>query len=228
VRAQKPVTAELLTGATIYVSVNAMYDPMIWDLPARSAFSEEEINILYEWVKKGGSLFLIVDHMPCPGSCHSLARKFGFNLINGFALRKNRAPELFSRSRRNLHPSVITEAQGARIDSIRIWGGSAFLPPGNAEIISSLDEQYEIYLPSRNSEVTYPIPPATPSVSGAGFVNGAILQYEQGRVVVFAESAVFSAQLEGIKSSKRGMNHSDARQNAQFLLNIIHWLDGRL
>ncbi|HEY1060476.1 MAG TPA: hypothetical protein VGE44_02265 [Daejeonella sp.] len=226
-RTREQVTASILKNTNIYITVNAMADPSNWDLPTHSVFKDHEINEIYEWVKKGGSLFLITDHMPCPASVNKLAEKFGFNILNGFALRKGGAPEIFSRLGNNLHSNLITNTRGAVIDSIRIWGGTGFIVPKEASVISKLDENYTVYLPSKASEINYPSG-AIPSVSGLGLVNGAFLKYGKGKVVVFGDSAPFTAQLQGIGSDKRGMNHVDASQNAQFLLNIIHWLDNKL
>jgi len=36
-----------------------------WYLPTPSAYTEKEIVEIFKWVNLGGSLFLIVDHMPC-------------------------------------------------------------------------------------------------------------------------------------------------------------------
>src|SRR5688572_22463514 len=33
----------------------------------KSAFTDDEVRAVSDWVKAGGSLFLIVDHMPFPG-----------------------------------------------------------------------------------------------------------------------------------------------------------------
>jgi hypothetical protein len=52
------------------------------------------------------------------------------------------------------------------------------------------------------------------------------MNYGKGRVVVFGEAAMFTAQLQG--KSKVGMNEKSASQNFQFLLNVMHWLDGIL
>ena len=46
-------------------------------------------------------------------------------------------------------------------------------------------------------------------------------------MVAFGEAALFSAQLAGPEHRPMGMNHPDAVQNAQLLLNIVHWLDRR-
>ncbi|MFT5253862.1 MAG: hypothetical protein ACI87N_002915 [Flavobacteriales bacterium] len=58
-----------------------------------------------------------------------------------------------------------------------------------------------------------------------GWPQGAYKKYGKGKVVVFGEAAMFSAQLAGAKK-KMGMNNKVAPENYQLLLNIIHWLDG--
>ena len=59
-------------------------------------------------------------------------------------------------------------------------------------------------------------------------LQGAVFRYGKGRVAVFGEAAMFSAQKitreDGI--SYMGMNRDDASQNPQFLLNVMHWLSG--
>lgn len=222
------ISYALLKAAKIYVTVNAMYDPQDWNLPARSAFSKQEADALSAWVENGGSLFLVTDHMPCGASVNAIAEKFGINVINGFALRKDGAPEVFSKQRKNLYSNEITSAPGKVIDSMMCWGGTGFIVPSTAHVISALGDDYHIYLPSDVSQIKRPMPKAVPYISGRGIVNGAYLKHGKGRVVIFGDGAPFSAQLQGIKSEKRGMNHPAAAQNAQFLLNIIHWLDGKL
>ena len=39
---------------------------------------------------------------------------------------------------------------------------------------------------------------------------------------------MFSAQVSGPDRRPMGMNHPDAAQEAQFLLNVMHWLSGLL
>ncbi|MCW2264001.1 MULTISPECIES: hypothetical protein [Sphingobacterium] len=219
------ISWELLKKAKIYVTVNAMYDLEDWNLPARSAFSTKEMDELSTWVAAGGSLFLVTDHMPCGASVHDLAGRFGINIINGFALRKDGLPEVFSKERKTLISNQITSSPGEEIDSIMCWGGTGFIVPSHAHVISALGDDYNIYLPSNVSQIKRPLPDTIPYISGRGLVNGAYLKYGKGRVVIFGDGAPFSAQLQGIKSEKRGMNHPSATQNAQFLLNIIHWLD---
>lgn len=228
VSSKEKVNSELLKKAKIYVTVNAMYAMEDWDLPARSAFSQDEINDLSNWVADGGSLFLVTDHMPCGAAVNELAGRFGINIMNGFAIRKNGQPEIFSKDRKTLISNEITSPSGKKIDSIMCWGGTGFIVPPHAHIISVLGDDYQIYLPSHVSQIKKRLSDTIPCISGRGLVNGAYLKFGKGRIVIFGDGAPFSAQLQGVKSEKRGMNHPGATQNAQFLFNIIHWLDRKL
>jgi len=219
-------TSDYLSTIKILVIANALPDTSEWKLPAKSAFTNGEINDLHKWVSGGGNLFLIADHMPFPGAASQLALSFGFNFINAYALPKDRKPEMFSRKLKNLTSNKITNGRkkSEQVDSIRIFGGSAFIAPPGATIISKLDDSYTILLPITAGEFN----DTTAIFSGLGLVNGAFMEYGQGRIVVFGEAALFSAQLSGEQKSKMGMNNAYAKQNPQFLLNIIHWLDRKL
>lgn len=50
----------------------------------KDAFTKTEIEVVKKWVKDGGSLFLIADHMPMAGAAKDLAAEFGFEFTNGF------------------------------------------------------------------------------------------------------------------------------------------------
>jgi hypothetical protein len=50
----------------------------------------------------------------------------------------------------------------------------------------------------------------------------------QGRAVVLGEAAMCTAQLAGPQRVPMGMNNPSAPQNAQFCLNVVHWLSGLL
>lgn len=55
-------------------------------LPSRPAFAEAEVAALEQWVRRGGALLLIADHMPVAGHTETLAAAFGIRFHNGFAL----------------------------------------------------------------------------------------------------------------------------------------------
>ncbi len=57
-----------------------------------------------------------------------------------------------------------------------------------------------------------------------GWCQGAVMKVGKGRVAVFGEAAMFSAQLAGPKQRPMGMNAPGAEQNHQLLLNVMHWL----
>jgi hypothetical protein len=219
-------TTGYLNKTKILAIANAVGDTGEWKLPTRSAFTNEEVQAVEKWVKAGGNLFLIADHMPCAGAAANLARAFGFNFINGFAFKKDGRKEIFSRKLKNLSSNPITNGRTSRekIDSIEMFTGSTFIPPSNATVITHIDSAYVIELPS----VAWEFSDTTAKISGMHFANGAMLQYGKGRVVIFGEAAMFTAQLQGPEKTPMGMNQPSARQNPQLLLNIIHWLDGKL
>src|ERR1035437_4791595 len=59
-----------LKGCKILYIPNALNEKSVedWVNPTYQAFTKEEIAIIKQWVSDGGSLFLIVDHFPFPGS----------------------------------------------------------------------------------------------------------------------------------------------------------------
>jgi hypothetical protein len=67
----------------------------------------------------------------------------------------------------------------------------------------------------------------TPKEPGKGYYQGAFMKYGNGKIVVFGEVAMFSAQIAGTGPNQRraGFNSPRAKKDAQLLLNIIHWLD---
>lgn len=217
-------TADYLSKIKILVIANAMPDSSgEWRLPAKSAFQENEIKVLKQWVQEGGSLMLIADHMPFAGCSAQLSLAFGFNFIDGFAIRRDKKPEVFSHKRNNLSQNIITKGRtkDEQIDSLMVFTGQAFIAPKEATVLTRLNDDYEVLLPS----IAWGFSEATPRMSGQSLVNGAFMDYGKGRLVVMGEAAMFSAQLSGPLKVKAGMNHPVARQNAQFLLNIVHWLD---
>ncbi len=68
----------------------------------------------------------------------------------------------------------------------------------------------------------------TPRVPIKGWHQGVVMNVGKGRVAIFGEAAMFSAQLAGPQKRPMGMNAPVAKQNLQFLLNVMHWLSGLL
>lgn len=214
-----------LSRAKILVIANALNEKNIkdWFLPTPSAFSDQEITTVVDWVKNGGSLFLIADHMPMPGAAEKLAAEFGFTFYNGFAFHKSdQGSTVFSRKNGNLKINKITEGRNEteKIDSVATFTGQAFKIPQKAEPLLVFDANYQMLLP----EVAWEFKEDTKKIEIEGFSQGAILKFGKGRLAVFGEAAMFTAQVAGGRSF--GLSAPEAGQNLQFLLNIIHWLDG--
>ena len=69
---------------------------------------------------------------------------------------------------------------------------------------------------------------STPEFRGDGMLQGAVFHLGNGRVAVFGEAAMFSAQVTGPERLPMGMNAPYAAGNPQFVLNTLHWLVGSL
>jgi hypothetical protein len=215
-------TNEQLSKGKILVVANALHpsNASSWTLPTPSAFTDDEIAVLNNWVKEGGSIFLIADHMPFPGAAEKLAASFGFKFYNGFAEKKF-GKDIFTPGK-GLIPGAITKGRNEKenVTSLQTFMGQAFEIPSDAKPIVVLDSKFDVKMPV----TAWDFKKDTPKISGENLVQGAYLTYGKGRVVVFGEAAMFTAQRNG--NTKMGMNIDSASQNAQFLLNTIHWLDG--
>ncbi len=225
-------TAENLTSARILVIANATAptaegEPLI---PAKSAFSSDEIAAVVRWVDNGGSLFLIADHMPWGGATASLAHAFGLLFTNGYATDAICAADefLFERSDGLLGDHPITRGRNAkeRITAVRTITGQAFrtVDPRTVSPLLVLAPKTVLLLPTAPWEFTG----QTPRVPAEGMLQGAALTRGRGRVAAFGEAAMFSAQVSGDKRRPMGMNMTTASENPQFLLNVMHWLTGIL
>lgn len=213
------ITPGLLQNTRIYVISNPLDSSNIgnWALPTPSAFSAAEISALHDWVKNGGRLLLIADHMPFAGAAQELAKSFGFEYLNCFAFdNRQRNTERFYRSNQSLAEHDITKG----VDTVVTFTGSAFrIPPGAQPLISL--KNYTLTSP----RVAWQFEENTPTQPADGFYQGACMAYGKGKLVVMGEAAMFTAQLAGQARNPVGMNQPEARQNIRFLRNIIHWLD---
>lgn len=225
---QHSFSTQMLEGCDILVIANPLNDDDKgrWIKPNPPAFTRQEVKALKKWVKKGGSLLLIADHMPFPGAASNVAKAFGFVFTNGFAMNQTQQfpPSAFDRENGTLHDNVITNgsAAGERIDRIASFTGSAFQSPKKAVPILSFLADHQ----SLEADTAWRFHPDTPSINLKGWHQGAFLEFGRGRVVVYGEAAMLTAQVaQNQNQFKFGFNHPEAPQNAQLVLNTIHWLD---
>lgn len=222
-----PATRKALQGAQILVIANALNaaNENNWVLPTPSAFATDEIQEIAAWVREGGSLLLIADHFPFAGAATDLAAAFGFSFVNGFALRVPTpvAEDTFTRTANALKDDAVVRGRAgdAAVTKVTTFTGSAFLPPAGARALLAFPDSYEILLPS----VAWQFTPTTPRRATTDTVQGAVMPFGKGRVAVFGEAAMFSAQFDpGPPPARMGFNLPSAGENKQFVLNIAHWL----
>jgi len=223
-------SAGSLKSAKVLVIANAInaVNERDWVVPTPSAFSADEIHAVHEWVEDGGSLLLIADHLPFGGAESDLAASFGIRFSNGFVLDSSTRQGLirFRRSDGSLASTSITNGRNAaeRIDSVTTFTGQGFQPDSAGKPLFTIPSGWVLFLP----DTAWRFSAATRRQDAGGLLQGAVTRVGKGRVAAFGEAAMFSAQVAGPAHRPMGFNAPEAAQNAQFVLNVMHWLTGLL
>jgi len=226
-RAKNKITDALLQPCRIFVIADAQPPLKRGDPPT---FSQREIDVLNNWVRSGGSLFLITDHMPDPAAIEKLALSFGIQVNNGYVLNGyfsgGERPLVFKKSDGSLSEHPVTKGRNPseKVQSIATFTGSAFKAGPNFRPIMVFGPERRSWMPKELQK----FPPDTASISVAGWFQGAVSKFEKGRIAFFSEAAMFTAQIFNQGKVRFGMNHPLAKDNAQFFLNVMHWLSGLL
>ncbi|MCW8093308.1 DUF4350 domain-containing protein [Alteromonas sp. ASW11-130] len=218
-----------LKSADILVIANALHKNNVanWDRPHYPAFSQAELNAVYEWVFKGGALFLIADHMPFPAASAELASLFGFGFFNGYVEVTGHSEQFFSLSDNSLMPTpVTTQRKDYPVTQVQGFLGQGFTIPPEAIPVMQFVSPAISWMPQKSWNIN----DKTPFFNATGLYQGALLQVGEGRVAVFGEAGMFTAQIVEDKDEvwKFGLNAASASQNEQFLLNIMSWLAEKL
>ena len=219
-------TNPIVGDAGIIVIANAlnMINIQNWYLPTPSAFTPAEITTLKKWVRDGGSLFVIADHMPFGGAASDLAAAFGFSFTNGFALDTAApGPSFFYRKDNAVLSCSITNGrnESEKVSKVVTFTGQAIRGPSEAIPIIVFDKRYLLL----ESDTAWVFNSKTKYSGINGWFQGACMKFGKGRIVMFGEAAMFTAQLAGPNQARVGMNSDYAEENYKLLLNIIHWLD---
>ena len=126
-------------------------------------------------------------------------------------------PDLFTRENGGLVDDPII----ANVHQVRTFTGSAFRVSGDGvHPILRLSSAWRVYEP----QVAWQFDEHTPTVSGDGLLQGALLEYGRGRVAVFGEAAMFTAQVAGPQRNPMGLRAEGAEENKQFALDVVNWL----
>lgn len=240
---REPFTAPVLGACDILVISNAQ-NGIPWNeqpRPTPSAFTRAEIAALRAWVDGGGALLLIADHQPLAGAARDLAAAFGATFTDGFAYAGaeaaaieaargggSAAPTLFQPDDGTLeatHPIARGREAADRITQVRSFTGQAFRwDAAGAAPILRLPQDYV----SLEPRFAWQFDSTTVYRPVGGWLQGATRRVGRGRVALFGEAAMFSAQVAGPDRRPMGMNAPLAEQNPQFVRNTLHWLAGLL
>lgn len=242
---RQPLSAKSLKGVDVLVISNALHESNAerWAPPNPPAFTKDEIAAVHSWVEKGGSLFLTADHMPFPAAARELAKAFGVEFRDGYARAGHwkRGADTFERGT-GLKDCIITRGRSdeEKVTKVATFAGSAFKPPKGAIPIMVFGPQSVAHERKVGQKGEIKIR----EVPIEGWCQGAVMKVDKGRLAVFGEAAMFSAQrvrgtiwrLDLPLGEERmfrmvlfgpqrfGMNAPEGKQNHQLLLNVMHWL----
>jgi hypothetical protein len=225
------ITPEALKGARVLVIANAGVKAG----PDPSAFTAAEIEALHRWVEEGGSLLLIADHAPFGSAAGKLAERFGVVMGKGWVYDRNRkalsTQLVFAKADGRLGDHAITRGRNAAeaVKVVRAFTGQSLTVPAGAVNLMVLTRE------AREAPDTDALNAAAAGKAEApaakGTSQGLAMTVGKGRLVVVGEAAMFSAQVARLgdppRTIKAGMN-VPGYDNAQFALNILHWLAGVL
>lgn len=193
------------------------------------AFSKEEINNLYDWVKKGGSLLVFSEHAPFDQAINPLLTKFGITSSIGYtidSLHYNKTTGRpgwieFTIENKGLnieHPILLGNSKKEKISKLLTFGGSALSGEGYSNILRLSNS-------SQNITHSTGVGP-----SGRGDTQGLAGKVGKGKLAAFGDSNGFTAMIfknnDG-SNQKAGMN-LQGYDWKQFVLNSLHWLSGDL
>ena len=120
------------------------------------------------------------------------------------------------------HPITNGRTAAERVDSVRSFTGQAFRAGPEAQPLLVMGSTMVSLMP----ETAWEFDEATRRVAVAGWYQGAARTFGEGRVAVFGEAAMFTAQYVPQRQMWFGLQAPGAEQNQQFLLNVMHWLSG--
>jgi len=191
----------------------------------KSAFNDDEIEAVADWVKGGGALLLIADHAPFGGAATALAKRFGVDMSRGYTFDPQNSVAgspthlIFSRENKLLGVHPITEGRddSEKIKLLRSFTGQSLKGPEGSVGLLNLS----------NTATDSPSYESKELVSAAGRSQAVALKFGKGRVVVQGEAAMLTAQISGAEKRPMGMN-VPGTDDRQYALNVMHWLSGSL
>jgi hypothetical protein len=243
-----------LRGKDVLIISNALGELKNDNNNSTAAFTKPECDAVYEWVGRGGSLFLIADHGPMGDAAAPLAERFGVTLGNGFVFDTNDenftdsdpTELVFSEQNHLLGKHAITLGRDSseRLHKlVAFTGESVTIPRGAIAILSLSPTTGEV--PTRvDSQVLFgdDVAKAQANRESAakkwpvgGRAMAIAFPLGRGRVVISGEAGMLTAQVFRKRDKngtvefvgKMGMD-VPGNDDRQYVLNVLHWLSGAL
>jgi hypothetical protein len=219
-----------------------------------AAFTKSECDAVYDWVRRGGSLFLIADHAPMGEAAAPLAERFGVSLGNGFVFDTNpdnfddKDPTelVFSEQNHLLdnNPVIRGRNPSEQLRRLVAFTGESVTIPREAITLLKLSPTVgEVHTRS----AVQPLYDDDPNKAQANLTAAAkqwpirgramavAFTVGSGRVVISGEAGMLTAQVFKEKNKegadelvgKTGMS-VPGNDDKQYVLNVLHWLSGVL
>ena len=230
-----------LAGVSVLVIANALGAESS-DNASSPAFTAAECDVVRDWVRGGGSLLLIADHTPFGAAAEAMAQHFGVTLGKGFVFDRNHSADnptalVFSRDNGLLgeHPLLSGRTPDEQVKRVVAFTGESLTVPEGAAALMKLGPDAQ-ESPSRDAlgkALEGADAAAALARPAGGRAQGLVMRFGRGRVAMFGEAAMFSAQVIHFKEGgqerefKMGMNVA-GNDDRQLLLNVMHWLSGLL
>ncbi|MGO9516399.1 MAG: hypothetical protein ACLPND_05090 [Candidatus Korobacteraceae bacterium] len=247
-------THDSLQGVDVLVISNPLGQFSNNNNNSTPAFTKEECDAVYEWVQRGGSLFLIADHVPVGDAAQPLAQRFGVTLGNNVVFDTNPdnfdgedITQLIFSDRNHLlggHPITRGRNNTERIHKlVAFTGESVTIPKGATTLLQLSSTAGEVPtgddLPplfdkdaakaKAAREAALKKWPASGQAMAIAFPVG------RGRVVISGEAGMMTAQVFQEKQkdgSEKIMGKMGwdvpGNDDRQYVLNALHWLSGVL
>ena len=213
-----------LSACDILVIADAQPPATLDDPPT---FSSGDVAMLLKWVESGGGLFLITDHLPDPGAIEELAAAFDVEVHNGYVLNESAAnpllePLIFSSETGTLGEDALLLGRGPNeeVTTVATFLGTALRGGEHFRSLLLLPEGLYSWAP----EVYYNFQENTPRVNVGGWSQGGVQEVGEGRMAIFGEASMFTAQVFNNGATRVGMNSPQASHNLRLLLNLTRWL----
>lgn len=236
-----------LQQCAVVAIVNAVATANVRDrsLPHPPAFSKPELDTLVSWITEGGALLLIADHAPFPGAVGDIGLILGVGMLDAFAGPGDSGAVIAVFGAQNLSDSTWRRYAADRGLQFRPIAGAVANPGslGSHKILTGRNDReavrwvttftgHAFHASSRVAPLLIFGPRATAGINRpdaasfpiGGWLQAGAIELGAGRAVVLGEATTCTAQVGGPRRIRTGMNVPEAPDNAQFCLNVVHWL----